>query len=365
MNKINVATVFSGIGAFEQALIKDNIDHTIVFACDNGERTLNVSEEEIKNKIQQEKMNDDTIKKYIDSLYKNLKRFNYVEYSYKANYKVEDSNFFQDIRFLNGNLYKNKIDLFVGGSPCQSFSISGHRRGLEDARGTLFYEYARLVKETQPKVFIYENVPGMLSHDHGKTWSIISNIFDSLDYEWRLFKLKATDFGIPQNRIRIFVVGFKKELNINLNEFSPKKIELKTEMKDYLEKNVDEKYYYREKGFKWITKPKSLEKRVSINSKITRTQAANQQFNWCGDMVFEPNPQRKFSNDIYYGKFDGQYGVARKLTPRECLRLMGYSDKFKIVVPDKEMYRQSGNSIVVNVLQAIVKSIIETGVFDE
>lgn len=365
MNKINVATVFSGIGAFEQALIKEKIDHNIVFACDNGERELKISEEEIKQHISDEKMNDAEIQEYINGLYKELKKVNHVEASYKANYTVSDDDFYQDIRFLNGVKYKGKVDLFVGGSPCQSFSISGYRRGLEDARGTLFYEYARLVKEMEPKCFIYENVPGMLSHDGGNTWNIISEIFDSLGYEWRLFKLKATDYGIPQNRTRIFVVGFKKDLEIDLSNFEIPKQELTTEMKDYLEPYVDELYYHKEKGFKWITQPKSLEKRVSINSKITRTQAANQQFNWCGDMVFEANPTREFSTEIYHGEFGGEYGVARKLTPRECLRLMGYDDSFHIVVPDKEMYRQSGNSIVVNVLQAITKSIIGTGVFDE
>lgn len=365
MRKLNVATVFSGIGAFEQALIKEKIDHKVIFSCDNGERELKISEEEIKNEIENNNMSDSEIHQYIDKLYSNLKKKNHVEASYKANYDVADEDFYQDIRFLNGDKYKGQVDLFVGGSPCQSFSISGYRRGLEDARGTLFYEYARLVKEIEPKCFIYENVPGMLSHDGGNTWKVISGIFDSLGYEWKLFKLKATDYGIPQNRTRIFVVGFKKAFGIDLNEFEIPKQELTTEMKDYLESYVDEMYYHKEKGFKWITRPKSLEKRVSINSKITRTQAANQQFNWCGDMVFEANPAREFSPEIYRGEFKGETGVARKLTPRECLRLMGFDDSFKIVVPDKEMYRQSGNSIVVNVLQAITNSMIGTGVFDE
>ena len=234
MKKLNVATVFSGIGAFEQALIKEQIDHRVVFACDNGERELKISEEEIKEEIAKNAMSDTEINQYIDRLYKELKKENHVETSYKVNYDVAEEDFYQDIRFLNGNKYKGKVDLFVGGSPCQSFSISGYRRGLEDARGTLFYEYARLVKEVEPKCFIYENVPGMLSHDGGNTWKVISQIFDSLGYEWKLFKLKATDYGIPQNRTRIFVVGFKKELGINLNEFDITKQELRTEMKDYL-----------------------------------------------------------------------------------------------------------------------------------
>ncbi len=364
-NKMNIATVFSGIGAFEHALDKMNIDYKIVFACDNGERELKMSYDQIEREIEKNQYKGREKKKYIEELYDNLNKPNYVEMSYKANYKIKDDDFYQDIRFLNGKKYKNKVDIFVGGSPCQSFSISGKRLGLEDARGTLFYDFARLVKEIQPKVFIYENVPGMLSHDSGKTWDVISKIFDSLKYKWKLYKLKATDFGIPQNRRRIFVVGFKQDKEKYLDNLSIETCELTTELKDYLDKNVDEKYYHREKGFKWITKPLSLKKRVSINGTIARTQAANQQFNWCGDMIFEANPRRKFSEDIFRGTFNGRVGVARKLTPRECLRLMGFNDSFEIAVPDKEMYRQSGNSIVVNILEGITKGIINTGVLDE
>ncbi|MBE6114487.1 MAG: DNA cytosine methyltransferase [Erysipelotrichaceae bacterium] len=365
MKKLKIATVFSGIGAFEHALDKKKIPYEVMFACDNGERELEYTQEQINEIIANNELSSEQIKTLIDELYLKTDRVNYVEKTYKANYEINPQDYYQDIRFLNGAKYKNKVDIFVGGSPCQSFSISGKRLGLEDARGTLFYEYARLVQEIHPKVFIYENVPGMLSHDNGKTWEIISSIFESLGYEWKLFKLKATDFGIPQNRIRIFVLGFRKDQNIDLESVNISSIPLKTELKDYLESNVSELYYHGEKGFKWITKPLSLKKRVSINGKIARTQAANQQFNWCGDMIFESIGNRVFSDKIYKGYYNGEYGVARKLTPRECLRLMGFNDDFKIVVPDNKMYRQSGNSIVVNILEAIIDSIIETGVFYE
>ena len=228
----------------------------------------------------------------------------------------------------------------------------------------MFYEFARLVKEIQPKVFIYENVPGMLNHDNGKTWEVISSVFDQLEYKWRMFKLSAKDFGIPQNRTRIYVVAFRSDLNI-MPPCDIPKIKLTKTMKDFLEKEVDYKYYHGEKGFKWITKPLSLKKRVSINSEISRTQAANQQFNWCGDMIFEKyNPSKKYPKKVFVGEYKNEKGVARKLTPRECLRLMGYDDDFKIVVPDQQMYRQSGNSIVVNVLEAIINEIIKTHVFE-
>ena len=107
-----------------------------------------------------------------------------------------------------------------------------------------------------------------------------------------------------------------------------------------------------------------MQKRVSINEDIIRTQAANQQYNWCGDMRFEPlndNHQNILNDKIYVSTYNGELGVCRKLTPRECLRLMGFHEEFQITVPDQKMYRQSGNSIVVNVLEQIIEQIIKTG----
>lgn len=358
---IKVATVFSGIGSPEWALKRIGVDYKLIFACDNGERELKETKEEIEKELK--KLSDDEKKYYIDNLYDKTGKVNYMQQSYMANYEIDNESFYQDIRFLDGNKYRGKVDLFVGGSPCQSFSISGKRLGFEDTRGTLFYEFARLVKEIQPKVFIYENVPGMLNHDGGKTWKVISSVFDQLGYKWRMFKLSAKDYGIPQNRTRIYVVAIRNDLNILPPSDIPK-IELDKTMKDLLEKKVDYSYYHGEKGFKWITKPLSLKKRVSINSDIARTQAANQQFNWCGDMIFEKfNSNKKYPNNVYVGEYNGEKGVARKLTPRECLRIMGYDDDFKIVVPNQQMYRQCGNSIVVNVLEAIIKEIFKTNVF--
>lgn len=360
---IKLATVFSGIGAIEWALKRMNLEHEIVFACDNGERDLDINTNElfayIENKSNKER------KIIIDNLYDKTKKNNYVQDSYMANYNLNKENFYQDVRFINGKEYYNEIDLFVGGSPCQSFSIIGKRGGLDDARGTLFYDYARLIKEIKPKVFIYENVPGMLSHDKGNTFNIISDVFDRLGYKWRMKKLNSKDFGIPQNRNRLFFVGFRDDLNITNFSF-PIKQTLDTNLFDYLDDEVESKYYHSEKGFKWVTNPKNLKKRVSINSKIARTQAANQQFNWCGDMIFRALDEVPWAiNDkkIYIGDFNKVTGVVRKLTPRECLRLMGFDDNFKIVVSDTQMYRQAGNSIVVNVLEAIVEEIIKTGVF--
>lgn len=356
MKKLRLATVFSGIGAPEQALNKMNIPYDIVFACDNGERELQLTKEEI---IEKATKKEKDINEYVKELYNNLKKINYVKKSYMANYDITEEKWYEDIRFIDGKKYKDKVDLLVGGSPCQSFSIIGKRAGLNDARGTLFYEFARLIDEIQPKFFIYENVLGMLTHDKGNTWKHIKEIFESLDYKINVNILNSIDYGIPQNRKRLFVVGFKKH-KINYRE--PDKIELTTSMKDYLEEHVETKHYLGQKGFEFVTNPK-YKSRARVNHEIIQTQKANQQFNWNGDFVFEPLEKVKNNESImnraYVGNWNGEIGVIRQLSYRECLRLMGFSDSFKVVVPNVPAYRQIGNSIVVNVLEAIFKSAFE------
>ena len=369
---LRLATLFSGIGAIEQALLQLNIDHRIVFACDNGERELSISREEIEKAIKN--MNYREKKEYIDKLYLDTSKKNLMEKSYKANYKIEDEDFYQDVRFLDGNKYKGQVDLLVGGSPCQSFSVNGKRGGFEDTRGTLFYEYARIIKETQPKVFIFENVRGMLNHDSGKTWETIKNTFKQLNYNIYIKSdnkgkespiLNAVDYGIPQNRERLFVVGIRNNIDLKKDFVFPKKVELTKTVNDYFEKVIDPKYYLGQKGFEFVTTHPS---RARVGTKIMGCQKANQQFNWNGDFIFEDYNKVKNNQAIldraYISEWNGKKGVIRKYTPRECLRLMGFSDNFQIVIDDQNMYRQSGNSIVVNVLKALVNKIIETGVFD-
>ena len=156
---LRVATAFSGIGAVEQALKQMEIDHKIIFACDNGERYLKQSYEELCEYIQAEKEKNPelTTREIISSVYDKTGKENYVKKSYMANYDLDEEHWYEDVRFLDGAQYVDQVDLFVGGSPCQSFSTYGLKRGLEDARGTLFYDYARLVDQIKPKVFIYEN----------------------------------------------------------------------------------------------------------------------------------------------------------------------------------------------------------------
>ncbi len=368
---IRLATLFSGIGAIEQALIKQNIEHKIVFACDNGERELDQTKEEILKKT--ESMSLDEKNEYVNTLYNSLKKPNCMYQTYKLNYEIDDKDFYQDIRFLDGKVYQNKVDLLVGGSPCQSFSIIGKRGGFNDTRGTLFYEYARIIKETQPKTFIFENVRGMLNHDGGRTWETVQNTFKELNYKIYIKQgnpiLNAKNYGIPQNRPRLFVIGIRNDLNTSPFRF-PKEIELTTTVKDYLDDVVDSKYYLGQKGFEFVTNPK-YKNRAQINSDIMQCQKANQQFNWNGEFVFIPYEKIKDNEEVlkkaYVSKYRGIKGVCRKLTPEECVRLMGFSKDFKFPegMNDKDKYRQAGNSIVVNIFEKIIPNLIDTGVFTE
>ena len=180
------------------------------------------------------------------------------------------------------------MDLFVGGSPCQSFSLVGKQRGLEDTRGTLFYEYARLVDEIKPKVFIYENVKALLSNDDGKTWETMSRVFTELNYTWKKTVINARDFGIPQNRERVFVVGFRNDLILDKEFEFPEPFELEKKMQDFLLDNVSGRYYLPSKGVDFVTSEKNLTKRYTqIDGEVQLCQKKNQQFNWHGDFVFE------------------------------------------------------------------------------
>lgn len=360
-------------------------------------------------KIRKEVFNLPTLeeqKAYVDNLYEGKEKQNNVRKSYFANYEIDDSRFHWNVSFLDGTKYKD-VDLFVGGSPCQSFSLVGKQRGLGDTRGTLFYEYARLVSELKPKVFIYENVRAILSNDEGRTWQTMTQIFEDLGYEWQYQILNAKDYGIPQNRERVFVVGLRKDLNFKEFTF-PKKKELTKVMQDFLLDNVSGKYYLAKKGVDFVLSDKNLEKRYTqIDGEIQLCQKKNQQFNWHGDFVFEEEnkDKEKLMEDLdkyflsekvrkyvlasgtkgFYSKPKTDLEIARpllttmhkmhragvdnyvttegrlrKLTPRECLRLMGYCDSFKIVVSDTAVYQQAGNSIVVDVMMAIVKQIYKS-----
>ena len=364
---IRIGTMFSGIGAIEHAFQRLGLKHEIVFAGD------------------------------IDS---NCKK------SYFANYDISEDRWFSDIRLFDARKYENQVDFIVGGAPCQAFSMVGKRLGFEDARGTLFYEFARIIKETNPKVFLFENVQGLLTHDGGKTWRVIHAIFQELGYDVHFRVLNSKDYGIPQHRERLYCLGFKNPTDFKF----PCPIPLEYKMYDFLEDYVDSKYFLKEKGIKFVTTHKNhIKSYTQINGDIALCQTRNQQYNWHGDFIYHPiNIDEEYDEFVFnVNEVEEKYylsekvknyvlsrgtknyktasnatdldvarpllntmhkmhragidnyvtykGRIRKLTPRECLRLMGFKDSFKIVVSDTAIYQEAGNSIVVDVLIAILK----------
>ncbi len=311
--------------------------------------------------------------------------------AYLANYPLDESHWHNDITNFDAKPFKGKVDLFVGGAPCQAFSMRGKRGGFEDTRGTLFREFARVVIECEPKVFIFENVKGMLNHDRGRTWSVIKRTFEE-DCGYQVFfqVLNSKDYGVPQSRERIYCIGFKEPVEFKY----PAPIPLARSKYDCLDKHIPSSLFLKKKGANFVTRTINYDKSYTlVNGDIALCQKRNQQFNWHGDFVFHPlakdeaidtsdltvhlvssfeesyyvNPQvakyvlKKESDGLF--KMVGaracnpEYGRYRKLSPRECLRMMGFDDTFNIVVPDTAAYKQSGNSIVVNVLMAILKQI--------
>lgn len=374
MNKLKIATVFSGIGSVEFALKRLNIDHEIVFACDNGERDdINYDFEKEFNTVKSLATIDEK-HEYVEKLYSTLtNKKNYVQISYLENYpQCPSDRFYQDIRLLDGTDFCGDVDLFVGGSPCQSFSSVGFQGGLEDTRGTLFYEFARLVKEIQPKVFIYENVRNLLKHDKGKTWDIINKVFMSLGYSINYDVLNASDYGIPQTRRRLFVVGYRQ----SDKKFSiPEPVGCTFKMADFMidncdygyfthdllgniniinkHGNVDSKYILSPLLYDYVMKSgtKTWSQKPEINKTIART------------LLKTMGNRHRAGVDNYFS-FDGSndLGKVRMLTEREAHRLMGYTDDYKIIVSRAQAYKQAGNSIVVDVMMAILKSIFKDNV---
>jgi DNA (cytosine-5)-methyltransferase 1 len=258
------------------------------------------------------------------------------------------------------------FDILCAGFPCQAFSIAGKRGGFEDTRGTLFFEVADIIKKHKPRAIFLENVKGLRNHDKGKTLETILNVLrDDLGYfvpEPQI--LNAKDFGVPQNRERIFIVGFRNDLNIN--EFNyPKSIGKKVHFKDIKEKQVvPTKYYISTQYLSTLHahRDRHASKGNGFGFEIIPDEGiANAVV--CGGMGRERNlviddritdfrPETRIKGEV------NKEGI-RKMTPREWARLQGFPDEFKIPVADASAYKQFGNSVAVPAIQTTVKEIIK------
>lgn len=260
----------------------------------------------------------------------------------------------------------NQFDVLCAGFPCQAFSIAGRRGGFEDTRGTLFFDVAEIIRRKRPKAIFLENVKGLTNHGQGKTLATILNVLrNDLGYfvpEPQI--LNAKHFGVPQNRERIFIVGFRGDLGIN--EFSyPQPHAIDTRFEDIKERSVVSAKYYLSNQY--------------LNTLIAHKQRHEDKGNGFG---YEIIPDDGIANSLVCGGMGRERNLVidhrlqdytpvthikgeinrqgiRKMTPREWARLQGYPDNFIIPVADASAYKQFGNSVAVPAIRAIAEKIIE------
>ena len=247
-------------------------------------------------------------------------------------------------------------DILCAGFPCQAFSISGKQRGFEDSRGTLFFDVARIVKCKKPKIVFMENVKNFAVHDEGKTLEVVENTMKELGYSFSHKVLNAVDYGIPQKRERIYMVCFRNDIGIDNFNF-PKPFKLKKYVKDFLlpEEQIPEKYYVNRPDTYIENKSDDIYSDKSIRLGIVNKGGQ-------GERIYSIKGIAITLSAYGGGVFakTGGYminGRYRRLVPRECARLMGYPDTYKITKNDNQAYKQFGNSVVIDVLQYIAEEI--------
>ena len=333
--KIALATIFSGIGSAEFAAREVFAEYDMAFACE------------------------------IDK---------FARQSYLANHAIDEKHFHRDIKELDAKAYADKVDILIGGSPCQDFSLAGLRAGTEGERGELIYEFVRIVDECHPRIFVYENVKGFLSIGKGRAYVEFKMALRDLGYYIHDGVLNTKDYGIAQNRERIYIVGFL-DFNEYLNfDFAPR-VPLTTSIKDYLEDEVDEKYYLNENAilnmvepnacFNGKFDPKDIDGCAGTRRTDTFVKIWQKSRGFNKGYELEICPTISSSSFEQNNTLNDSYRI-RKLTPRECLRLQGFPENFKIVCSDTQTYKQAGNAMSVNVVAMILRQIqkIKEGVSD-
>ena len=385
----------------------------------------------------------------------------YAKQSYTSIYETSEELDLGDITKVSNEQWqdlKGKANIIVGGSPCQSFSLAGKRRGFEDTRGTLFFHYVNAVKEVQPEFFIFENVKGMISHDKGETIKTVLSSFNEIGYDIDFDVFNSKYYGVPQNRERIYIVGKRKDLGINESRESvkgKKKLDqlknwaieninyvkllpennnenVEKRLADVLEDEVDEKYYLSEEKTKKLTlnldleglspalncmRGGGLEPKIAVreatkqgyaiaeqgdsvnvtypDSKTRRGRVGKQvaQTLQAGEVnqgvIINPLKDKTYKSWRYEQNVFDSNGITRslkaslggtpeiinkkynqlrirKLTPLECWRLQGFKDEqfYKAKdngVSNSQLYKQAGNAVTVNVVDAITKELIKHG----
>lgn len=356
---LKVGSDFSGVGAFNQALLRLGIKYKEVFACDMDK---------------------------------------YARETFIHNYGKPE---YYPTNVYEREIPKDSLDIYMTSPPCQAFSLAGKRLGKNDKRGILFFNSYEFIQVNKPRFFIFENVKGLLSDDNGKTFNEWVNMLggksvngvpvlfpyeESVPYHLYWKVLNAKEHGVPQNRERVFLIGIRDDSDNNFK--FPKEEHLTKRLKDVLEENVEDKYFLSEERINTITNAErsigwtDADKKDTANCVLTgyaknptdgeylKIKSATAKGVMVGISV------HPFSKKLEYKGIETQtcptllatdnkapktwhfdnYKI-RRLTPRECFRLMDFPDTFTWPVSDSQAYKQAGNSIVVNVLYKILKNL--------
>jgi len=363
---IKTGSDFSGVGAFDQALKKLGINYETIYACDWDK---------------------------------------YSRQTYIENYG-EPKYFPKDV--YEREIPKESLDLYMTSPPCQAFSIAGKRKGEDDERGILFYNSHEFIEKNNPRYFIFENVRGLLSDANGLTFKVWLDMLggksvngnpvlfpneNSTPYHIYWQVLNAKHYGVPQNRERVFIIGIRDDAD-NTFRF-PKTQHLTKKLKDVLEDNVDDKYFLSETNNKRVNQNYNKHKYTiekgdfmdsynqTIHKEVTPTITTRVSASNCSHIFEEKviqlnqskesggkqpyqqnrmydingiNPALNAGQSVWGGNIINTKQI-RRLTPRECFRLMDFSEDFKWSVSDTQAYKQAGNSIVVNVLAEIINKL--------
>jgi len=354
---LKVGSDFSGVGAFDQALKRLGVNYKTIFACDMDK----------------------------------FARQTFIENYGEPKYYPEN--------VYNREIPKESVDIYMTSPPCQAFSLAGNRKGESEERGVLFYNSHEFILKNKPRYFIFENVKGLLSDDNGKTFQrwidylsksvngqpVIFPHEESANYHVYHKVLNSKDYGVPQNRERIFIIGIRDDAD-NSFIFPPKE-HLTKRLKDILEDDVDEKYFLSNKAIKYLfSDSKSMSANTLQKTTVCSTlmacdykspktikvkSATKKGYETAkeGDSInfSQPNSATRRGR---VGKEVAQtldtqcnQGIIqdriRRLTPRECFRLQDFPDSFKMPCSDSQMYKQAGNSITVGVLEKIINRLIK------
>lgn len=255
-----------------------------------------------------------------------------------------------------------KHDLLCGGFPCQAFSVSGKQKGFDDTRGTLFFDIARILKYHKPKFAILENVKNIITHNNGETLSTILKTLNDLKYDVFYELLRGSNYGVPQHRERVFFICFRKDLKVNSFSLSKPNFNMRS-VNDILEENVNDKEIIINRE-DIILETKKIDKDLLGNfpSKPLRIGTINK--GGQGERIYSTNGTG-ITLSAYGGgpaNKTGAYlvdGKIRKLTLRECARMMGFPENFKICNNKTQAYTQFGNAVIVNVVQFIINDLIK------